>query len=1186
MPGDMIIVPPGDYQEMLIMWKPVRLQGVGAASSIIDANAQPAGKMDPWRAEIGCLFGLTASGVPSTTSVSPNCPANFGPLVGFNAAVNNPQVDRLPLEGIVGWDTTTNGNLAQLLSEPTLMGAYEGAAITVVAKGVNPGPGDYFGVANEATFPTGSTNLTAANCLVKGANPYPSNFQCNPSSIDGLTMTDASEGGGGIFVHAWAHNLQIANNRVYANIGTLSGGINVGQGESPDAYLNGTTLDTDPGSCEGTGTSVDANDPVNTQEPYCFDLHVNVHNNAVTANTSIGDELFSGTPAGAGGVSFCTGADYYKFNYNWVCGNMSTGDGGGLAHIGFNKNGDIEHNTIIFNQSLNPTIPTNGGGIIVMATAPDGTLPGAAAGTECGSVTDVDCAPGLGDGTGPGLVINANLIMGNAAEAGSGGGLRFQGVNGTDIPRFPKTPADWYSVQVTNNVITNNVAGWDGGGVSLQDSLVVNLINNTIASNDSTATAGVLFNTLGAPLASAPGATYQTNGANSSAPQPAGIVTMVNSVNLTASLPGAKSADYGLTCPTNNPHCGLISTPYLANDLIWQNRTFFIGVGTSVQAAYQQNLVTLFNSVFTGGVPSSTGTALQTLTATGQCPTNSSYWDIGVRGDTGPGNHNGSGLGAGVTVLNPTYSVLTNASENTGTSHASTNITPAAVNFASQYCNGSRVPPELATLQGGNGGLWNVPPGISDATVPNPIFNLTPAATVDEGNNWINMTWGPLSLVNPATQATLGNYAPVAGSLAIDHIPTTAPTYAIAPAADFFGNPRPDTKGTNIDIGAVEYQGPTVPPPTLTSIAPNSGFQGSVVHVTLTGTNLTGASAINVSGTGVTVSGLTVASATSVTATFTIAGTANGSPRTVSITTPGGTSGTVTFTVRNPFVTSIAPNTGVRATTVPVTVTGGGLTGSTGFGGLGTITVLAGSFDVVNDTTITASLVIPANAVTGVRNISVTTPAGATGTVAFTVTGSTLTSIAPTTGVRGTTVPVTLTGTNLTGASAVTFSGGNVTCTGITSTSTTVKANCAIAVGAASGGRTVTVTTPIGTTNTEAFTVLGANLTISAPAPSLVTGTTTTHTGTITVSNAAGTNAGAFTFTAAPAVAKVGTAGGTFSIAAGGTCVSGHVVNPGASCTIVVQYAPSGTTTATGNVTVTGTGIGTATQTGANFTAN
>ncbi len=107
---------------------------------------------------------------------------------------------------------------------------------------------------------------------------------------------------------------------------------------------------------------------------------MNVHHNAITSNSSTGDELFSATPAGAGGVSFCTGADFYKFNYNWVCGNLSTGDGGGVAHLGFSYNGDIEHNSILFNQSTNPTIPTNGGGLLVMG-APD-------ADPTCGATTD------------------------------------------------------------------------------------------------------------------------------------------------------------------------------------------------------------------------------------------------------------------------------------------------------------------------------------------------------------------------------------------------------------------------------------------------------------------------------------------------------------------------------------------------------------------------------------------------------------------------------------------------------------------------------------------------------------------------------------------------------------------------------------------------------------------------------
>src|SRR5205807_1718017 len=139
---------------------------------------------------------------------------------------------------------------------------------------------------------------------------------------------------------------------------------------------------------------------------------------------------------------------------------------------------------------------------------------------------------------GPGLVINANLIMGNGADSGSGGGIRFQSVNGAEVSRFPTNPSQCYSVNVTNNIIANNVAGWDGAGVSLQDALVVNLINNTIVSNDTTASAGVLFNTLGAPIASSQGPTCKANCGTNSAPQAAGLVSMQHSAVLSATLPG------------------------------------------------------------------------------------------------------------------------------------------------------------------------------------------------------------------------------------------------------------------------------------------------------------------------------------------------------------------------------------------------------------------------------------------------------------------------------------------------------------------------------------------------------------------------------------------------------------------------------------------------------------------------
>ena len=818
------------HSELLLMWKPVRLQGVGAASSIINANTQPAGKLDAWRQHVNCLFGLSEQGTPlsATNPYDPtgaaSCPATgwnyFNKYDGSNA-----QVDPLPAEAVIGWDASVNGNLAQLLQEPSLMGALEGAGITVLAKGVNFPKGGFVGQV-EGTFPAGTTLLTGRNVnFGSGAyqtgdsnplchtstgrngnttNPFPSNFSCNPSSIDGLGLTDSSQGGGAIFVHAWAHNLQIANNRIYSNAGTLSGGINVGQGEFAPEQIQGAATLLDPGSCV---TANNGQIPSGAQLPYCANLNVNIHNNNVSLNSSTGDELFSGTPAGAGGVSICSGADYYKFNYNWVCGNLSSGDGGGVAHMGFSYNGDIEHNSVLFNQSLNPTIPANGGGLLVMGT-PDIAPP-------CGATTDQDCtsAPGTvlpSDGVGPNLVINANLIMGNAAESGSGGGLRMQSVNGSDVLAFPRTPSQWYAPTVTNNIIADNVAGWDGAGISLLDALSVNIVNNTIVSNSTTASAGVLFTTIGAPLASSEG-TNCIIGTETSCPQVSGLVSVQNSSVLHANLPAT------VTCPAGhyqgttatNGTCKTYSYPLLLNNIFWQNSAYYIGVG-ALSAQYQQNVVLLYNAFTSTLAPSQpqadattpNGSGVIITGGTGACVA-ANYWDIGVRGDMTVNGHESN------VTLSPYYSVLTPGS--TGYSATNTSNPPT---FVSQYCDGSRQPPEL-----GSSG-WAVPPGISDATVPNPIFNLQPVATVDEGNNWINMRWGPLSMLNPVTNTILGNYALTAG---IDTVPATSPH----PATDFFGNPRPTTG--NSDPGAVEF----VPPAfAVVKVTPTSLAFGSVLDGT------------------------------------------------------------------------------------------------------------------------------------------------------------------------------------------------------------------------------------------------------------------------------------------------------------------------------------------------------------------
>jgi IPT/TIG domain-containing protein len=173
-----------------------------------------------------------------------------------------------------------------------------------------------------------------------------------------------------------------------------------------------------------------------------------------------------------------------------------------------------------------------------------------------------------------------------------------------------------------------------------------------------------------------------------------------------------------------------------------------------------------------------------------------------------------------------------------------------------------------------------------------------------------------------------------------------------------------------------------------------------------------------------------------------------------------GCSGTVTPPAA-PSITNFSPTSGPAGTTV--TINGSGFTGTTGvtFGGA------AASFSIVSDSQLTA--MVPANATTG--PIGVTAPGGSTTSAAsFTVTTAasapTISGFTPTSGKVG--IPVTISGTNLTGTSSVTF-GGGVTAAPTSNTATQVTVN--VPSGAKNGP--LTVTTPNGSaTSSQTFRVV------------------------------------------------------------------------------------------------------------------
>jgi len=438
-PGSLILVAPGAYEEQVVMWKPVRLQGYGAAT-IINAVKRPPEKLEAWRNKVqGLIDNGSVSLVPGQDA---------GAIV--------------PVEGPAG----------PLQTE-------QGAGVTVLAYADPLGPNSYL------TY---------------------------PSRIDGFTITSA-DGGGGIFVNGYAHNLVIANNNITKNVGILHGGIRVGH-----PYL--------------------ANPEQNVN------MNVNIHHNSVTRN---GNQSDVGV---GGGLAMSAGSTGYRAAENFVCGNFSLGHGGGISHLGLSNNGRILFNDVRFNQSFNPGLTRNGGGIYVAGEAP--------------------AAGGLTSGSGN-VAVTGNRVQGNQAGSGHGGGIRAESVNGAE----PSTSR--WSLTITNNMVVNNVAGWSGGGISLQDAVNVSIRSNTIANNDSTATAG--------PLVAA--------AATTSAPQPAGVSSEPHSLALAAAV-GAG-----------------FSNPELINNIVWHNRSFSYDA-----TAGAAQLLPVLNA-----------------TAIGQCPAGANYWDLGVLGE-------------------------------------------------------------------------------------------------------------------------------------------------------------------------------------------------------------------------------------------------------------------------------------------------------------------------------------------------------------------------------------------------------------------------------------------------------------------------------------------------------------------------------------------------------------------------
>jgi hypothetical protein len=266
--------------------------------------------------------------------------------------------------------------------------------------------------------------------------------------------------------------------------------------------------------------------------------------------------------------------------------------------------------------------------------------------------------------------------------------------------------------------------------------------------------------------------------------------------------------------------------------------------------------------------------------------------------------------------------------------------------------------------------------------------------------------------------------------------------------------------GTSATSAADEFT--YIPPPAVSNLAPAEGSTAGGTTVKITGTNLAHASAVAF---GAGAAEIKADSATEITVKSPLH--AEGKVN-VTVTTPGGTSAIVpadefTYTPPPaPAVTGVAPGEGNPGGGSTVTISGTNLEAASAveFGGV--------PAEIKSDSGTEITVKSPAHAA-GKVNVTVTTPGGTSATgaadeYAYVIPSPTVAKLAPVEGIATGGTTVTITGTNLQGASAVDFGGVPGTAVNVLSaTELTVKTPAH-----PEGKVHVTVTTPGGTSATSA----------------------------------------------------------------------------------------------------------------------
>ncbi|TCM37814.1 hypothetical protein [Kribbella sp. VKM Ac-2568] len=310
----LLVLQPGTYNENVLVWKPLKIQGKGPGGIIGAHEFQARDPEDPRFHVLGSVID--------------------GRYFQQNATAYDALV-------------TAHGPYADP-SHPVL----RGADVTVVAQ------------------TTAAYNLTPVTATLNQP-------AFNQSRVDGVAlMTGSGEGAGGIQLQASINNEQLTNNVLENNSGVVAGGIGVGQPYAHDGHNYGVRIANNRvlgngglTQAGGVGIFYGSNDYEVARNIVCSNFSVNygagvshiglspngnIHDNQIYYNDSVdsgaGVAIESELPVGGGTLGDGTGA--VSLDKNLIQSNYSADDGGGLFVLdALNAAINLRDNMIVDNGS-------------------------------------------------------------------------------------------------------------------------------------------------------------------------------------------------------------------------------------------------------------------------------------------------------------------------------------------------------------------------------------------------------------------------------------------------------------------------------------------------------------------------------------------------------------------------------------------------------------------------------------------------------------------------------------------------------------------------------------------------------------------------------------------------------------------------------------------------------------------